>query len=128
LEKPASNWFGTAVPKASIGKDLAEVLIDSAEITLDGLSRSESTTGRVFWIAGNPLSQRLAKNRTQITWVYRGELFTVETSDAEAAAICNLLLSPRIVEDGLPMAEFTKELPLSSKILDRLYSAGLVVV
>jgi hypothetical protein len=128
LKKPASSWFGKNAPKATIREDLAESLIVSAEKALDGFSKSTSTTGRAFWIGGNPLAQQIRKNRTSVTWVYRGELFSIETSDAIATALCDLLRSMQCSVDGIPIAMFFKELDLPFDSMDTICTAGLVVV
>ena len=125
LGRPASGWFGRAVPKASIAGEFVESLIASAEEALDEIPPSPKA--RAYWVAGTPAVKTMGPGKAGLAWAYRGELRSVELPRGAAQAALKVLSSPDLGVAGVPYADLETELALPPRAMAELLSAGLVL-
>ena len=134
LERATSSWFGRGSPKTSLAGDFVETLIASAEEALDSALDAElgaalpSPKARVHWIAGLPSVGETKSANTSLTWVYRGELRSVELPRSVAEVARAALSAPSLSLAGIPYADLEAELRLPASAMAELLSAGLVLV
>jgi len=125
LDRPASGWFGRALPKASIAGEFVESLIASAEETLDEIPPPPKA--RAYWVAGMPAIKARGPDKAGLVWAYRGELRTVELPRGAAHSALKVLSSPDLGVAGVPYADLETELALPPRAMAELLSAGLVL-